>query len=93
MDTDLDDDSIQMEDIKHVWYFEPVLEHICHKSPSNEYESVFRITLMSGSVWSSVVLVYYAQFSSVTIYKVNKYIPSILKPLQILKVVYCIPVK
>ncbi len=39
MDTDLDDDSIQMEDIKHVWYFEPVLEHIvfiCHKSPSNK---------------------------------------------------------
>ncbi len=39
MDTDLDDDSIQMEDIKHIWYFEPVLEHIvfiCHKSPSNK---------------------------------------------------------
>ncbi len=61
MDTNLDDDSIQMEDIKHVWYFEPVLEHIvfiCHKSPSNKAHV---------SVW------------------------LVLKPLQIWKVVHCIP--
>ncbi len=79
MDTDLDDDSIQMEDIKHVWYFEPVLEHILFSfviillATRHMFlcEFVFRITLKSGSVWSSVVLVYYAQFSSVTIYKVK----------------------
>ncbi len=32
-------DSIQSEDIKHVWYFQPILEHIvfiCHAFPSNK---------------------------------------------------------
>ncbi len=38
---DSDFDSIQSEDIKHVWYFQSILEHmwlgfICHVSPSNK---------------------------------------------------------
>ncbi len=31
--------SVQLKDIRHVWYFEPILEHIvfiCHVSSGNE---------------------------------------------------------
>ncbi len=60
-----DFDSIHSEDIKHVWYFQPILEHtlfsfvICHASSSNKAHVLgvccdgndFKV----GSVWSSVV--------------------------------------
>ncbi len=46
----LDFDSIQ-EDIKHVWYFELILDHVLY---TLEFV-VIRRTLTSGSVWSSVM--------------------------------------
>jgi len=52
-----DYDSIHSEDIKHVWYFEPILEHvvsICHASSSNKVH-VSAWASMFGQCKSQVV--------------------------------------
>ncbi len=41
-----DYDSIRSEDIKHVWYFEPILEHIvfiCNESPTNGAFQILKV--------------------------------------------------
>ncbi len=59
--------SIQLKDIRHVWYFETILEHILFSfvtcSPAMRHMFlrefvVFRKTWRSGSVWYSSLLVY-----------------------------------
>ncbi len=73
-----DFDSIQSEDIKHVWYFQPILEHmfICHASPSNKAHISLWVCCGQNifKVWECMIfshVVYDAQFSFVTIYKVG----------------------
>ncbi len=70
--------SIQSEDIKHVWYFEPILEHIficqilficCLLATKRPFLLEFveiGTTLKSGNVWSSFVQCIMVSFSSVT---------------------------
>lgn len=69
-----DFEASQLAEIKHVWYFQPILEHILfHMScvSNNAHISVVSvvigINLKSGSIILSR-LVYDAQFSFVTIY-------------------------
>ncbi len=97
MDTDSDFlasdyDSLQSEDIKNVWYFQPILEHIVfiwQESPTKRtflHEFVvIGTTLESDMILSH--LVYDGQFFLYDYYKVGKYMmPSVLKSVQILKV-------
>ncbi len=65
-----DFDSIQSEDIKHVWYFQPILEHILfsfvmrllatRRTFLREFVVIGTI-LKSGSVWCPVFLCHYVQ--------------------------------
>lgn len=81
-------ESVQLEDIKHVWFFELILEHIvfiCHAFPSNEAH-VCASLLCSEWLESLFLscLVHDAQFLFETIYKVCKcMMPSVCKSVQI----------
>lgn len=92
----LDFDSIQTAVIKHFWYFGLILEHIVfffHASPRYEvHDSAWACCVRNDLKRSGSRLLYDAHFQSVTIYKVVKrMIPRVLKSVQVLKVVLCIP--